>query len=273
MPKGTPNIYWKAEIDDFIEDFNKSKDEAFRNKLFEDKLHYPFTKLVECVHNKFKFPYIAEDHETRQTDAVGVLVSHIKKYHKSKGRSFSYFSVIAKNHFIALNDKNYKINCLTIRLDDGEEEKQKESALQLISIEDYEKNKGPDINGQLIEYLIAYFEKNFDNIFIKPRHKIIAKAFLELMRAQSDYTDIMFKRTLITKLHNMTGLSTPKMRATLEVIRAYYKQIRIAFLNDTEVIPPDCTTLNYWHRWGIKEKMKKMKSKQKARTYTDRASR
>src|SRR6266404_2505574 len=112
-PKGTglqgrSGMYWTEEIDQIIEQFNKTENAEQREAIFNEKLKYPFGKLVENIFNTFKFSYFETGPLDVQKETVAHLVANIRKFEPSKGKSFSYFSIVAKNYLIALNNANYR---------------------------------------------------------------------------------------------------------------------------------------------------------------------
>ena len=89
--------YFTQDTEDAIVEYNSSEDMIERNKLYNERISYPFDKLAENILNTFKFSYFQCSHEEVQKEVVSNLVSNIHKYKQGNGKAFSYFSIIAKN--------------------------------------------------------------------------------------------------------------------------------------------------------------------------------
>ena len=79
-----------------------------RNQIYEKELMVPFNKLSEYIINTFKFTYFDDKIENVKQEVVSFLIEKIKQFDPSKGRAFSYFSIVAKNYLIFQNNTNWK---------------------------------------------------------------------------------------------------------------------------------------------------------------------
>ena len=101
-------IYFGTPAQEAIIEYNKCKDPAERSKIYEERIKFPFEKLAENVLNTFKFTYFDVPKKDIQTEVVSVMVEKMHMFKEGKGRAFSYFTIIAKNHLILKNNGNYK---------------------------------------------------------------------------------------------------------------------------------------------------------------------
>ena len=101
-------IYFGTPAQDAIIRYNKSKDPRERSKIYEEEIKYPFEKLAENVLNTFKFTYFDVPKKDIQIEVVSTMVEKIHMFQEGKGRAFSYFTIIAKNHLNLKNNGNYK---------------------------------------------------------------------------------------------------------------------------------------------------------------------
>ena len=126
MPKGKKGsggrIYWHGYLDQIIDQYNQSEDPDEREQLFREHLDYPLDKMAENIINRFKFPYINNSFEETKQQVVSFLVMNLGKYNSEKAKSFSYFSVIAKNYLILHNDKGYKQEKRSVYLSDTQDD-------------------------------------------------------------------------------------------------------------------------------------------------------
>ena len=107
--KSKKRMYWDEEVEAGVIAYNASDDHKERDKIYRDKLEYAFDKLSESIINTFKFSYFDVPFEDVKQDVITFLVMNLHKFDHTKGsKSFSYFSVVAKNYLILNNNSNYK---------------------------------------------------------------------------------------------------------------------------------------------------------------------
>ena len=103
--------YFTSETEDFINRYNESTDNAYRNKIFTEHIYLPFYKLAENIIHTFKFYYTDVDKiEDLKHEIVSMLLEEkIMKFDKNNGaKAYSYFGTIVKRWLINYNNKNYK---------------------------------------------------------------------------------------------------------------------------------------------------------------------
>ena len=106
--KKKSKIYFGSAAQEAIIEYNASTSEKERNIIYKERIKYPFEKLAENILNTFKFSYFDIPKEDVKKEVVSVLIEKIHMYKPDKGRAFSYFSIVAKNHLILTNNSNYK---------------------------------------------------------------------------------------------------------------------------------------------------------------------
>ena len=106
--KKKSKIYFGSAAQEAIIEYNASNDNKEKNKIYSERIKYPFEKLAENVLNTFKFSYFDVPKEDVQAEVVSMMVQKIHMYKPDKGRAFSYFSIVAKNYLILNNNGNYK---------------------------------------------------------------------------------------------------------------------------------------------------------------------
>ena len=102
--------YFTQDTEDAIVLYNNSVDEHFRNKVYNERIKYPFFKLTENIIHTYKFYYTEESSiEDLQHEVTTFLLSKIHLFNPEKGaKAYSYFGTIAKRYLIMVNTKNYK---------------------------------------------------------------------------------------------------------------------------------------------------------------------
>ena len=103
--------YFTSETEDFINKYNESTDNEYRNQIFTEHIYFPFYKLAENIIHTFKFYYTDVDKiEDLKHEIVSMLLEEkIMKFDKNNGaKAYSYFGTIVKRWLINYNNKNYK---------------------------------------------------------------------------------------------------------------------------------------------------------------------
>jgi len=73
-PNTQSNYYFTKDTEDAIVSYNNSSDPLFRDKIFREKIYYPFYKLAENIIHSFKFYYTdVEDVEDLKLEIISVL--------------------------------------------------------------------------------------------------------------------------------------------------------------------------------------------------------
>ena len=105
----TKNNYFTIETEEAILEYRNTPSQAKRNKIYNERIHYGFYKLVENIIHTFKFYYTEVDNiEDLKYEVISFLLQKLDLYDQSKGKAYSYFGTIAKRYLIIYNQKNYK---------------------------------------------------------------------------------------------------------------------------------------------------------------------
>ena len=154
IKKKNKRVYFDQEVQDAIVQYNAEENPVIRNKLYSEKIAYAFDKLVENIINTFKFSYFDATFNDVKQEVISFLVLNIHKYDATKGfKAFSYFSVVAKNYLILVNNGNYKKLKLHRDLDAAATVKE----LKELS----HSNDGSDTSmNEFTDEIVKYFEEN-----------------------------------------------------------------------------------------------------------------
>jgi len=212
-------IYFGTPAQDAIIEYNKSKDPVVRSKIYEERIKYPFEKLAENVINTFKFSYFDVPKIDIQTEVVSTMVEKMHMYQEGKGRAFSYFTIIAKNHLILKNNGNYKRWKQNALLSEMPETWDPENNF-------YETEENDEFK-DFKDLMLAYWDKNLTKVFNKKRDIQIADAVLELFR-RSDYIENFNKKHLYLLIREMTDCKTHYITKVVNVMKEHQKKM----LND-----------------------------------------
>ena len=227
MPrKKKSKIYFGKAAQDAIVEYNNSNDPKEKNKIYKERIKYPFEKLAENVLNTFKFSYFDVPKEDIQNEVVSVLVQKIHMYQEDKGRAFSYFSIVAKNYLILNNNSNYKRYKKTDLLSQMPETWNPENDF-------YDEQQGDEFS-EFKELMLEYWDKNLTKVFTKKRDIQIADAILELFR-RSQYIENFNKKHLYLLIREMTDCKTHYITKVVNVMKEHQKKMLNDYLDYGEI--------------------------------------
>jgi len=216
--KKSDTNYFTQDTEDAIVAYNNSKDVPFRQKIFTDRIYYPFYKLVENIIHTFRFYYTdVEDLEDLKHEVISLLIEEkIHMFDSTRGaKAYSYFGTIVKRHLINYNNKNYK------RLK------------SLAPVEDFNGTYDLDTADvrpyafTLRQIFDIYIEKTYDkldDLFPKEADRKVADAILILFKKRYDL-DIFKKKALYIYIREMTGTETPYLTKVINVLKTEFYQL------------------------------------------------
>jgi hypothetical protein len=220
MPrKKKSKIYFTEDTEKAIIEYNKTSSPSVRNRIYKEQIQYPFEKLAENILNTFKFSYFDVPKIDIQMEVVSTLIEKIHMFKEGKGKAFSYFSIVAKNHLILKNNSNYKRWKQTSLISEMPETWNPEN--------DFYDTEMGDEYMEFRDLMLDFWEKNLTRIFTKKRDIQIADAVLELFR-RSQYIENFNKKHLYLLIREMTDCKTHYITKVVNEM----KQHQVKMLND-----------------------------------------
>ena len=224
----TKRMYFTKVHEDAIIEYNNSTDFKRKTELYENLIHPALDEMVDKIVYTYKFNRLPNITDLQQ-DCKVFLVTILHKYNPDKNsKAFSYFSVIAKNWFIAQVKKNAKKSMKEISL---------------------EKHMGMDmIQGSALVYEDEYHElkereefmnllsleiESWDSATMRPNEKKVYEAIKTLM-ANADKLEIFNKKAIYLYLREITGLNTKQIVAQLSKMREKYRDFKSNYDNGIE---------------------------------------
>jgi len=215
--KKKSKLYFTQDTEDAIILFNNTEDLEEREIIYRNHIHQPFDKLAENIINRFKFPYMDSSFRSIKDQVVSFLVLNIHKYEKSKGKAFSYFSVIAKHYLILNNNSGYKHEKRSIYWSDSADN---QPALEEIIIIDNELEETKKDMKEFSLLMLEFWDNNLVLIFKKNRDIRIADSILELFR-KADGIENFNKKALYLLVREMTGYKTSSITKVVNKMSEY----------------------------------------------------
>mgnify|MGYP000123771942 CR=1 FL=1 len=220
-------IYFGTPAQEAIIEYNNSKNFEERSKIYEERIKYPFEKLAENVMNTFKFSYFDVPKKDVQTEVVSVMVEKMHMFQEGKGRAFSYFTIIAKNHLILKNNGNFK------------RWKQNNLLSQMPQTwnpeNDFVKEQSDNEFYEFKKIMLKYWDENLNFVFTKKRDLQIADSILELFR-RSEHIENFNKKHLYLLIREMTDCKTHYITKVVNVMKKHQKKLLNDFLEHGEII-------------------------------------
>jgi hypothetical protein len=217
-------VYFGTPAQEAIVEYNKCKDPKKRSKIYEERIKYTF-----------KFTYFDVPKIDVQTEVVSVMVEKMHMFKEGKGRAFSYFTIIAKNHLILKNNGNYKRWKQNSLLSDMPETWNPEN--------DFYKDQLDNEYSEFKKMMLSYWDKNLNSVFNKKRDLQIADSILELFR-RSEHIENFNKKHLYLLIREMTDCKTHYITKVVNVMKKHQKKLLNDFLEHGE--PLDSRTSPFW---------------------------
>lgn len=236
--RAASKMYFTQDTEDAIILYNQTVDQDTREKIYREKIEFPLQKLVENVFNRFGFSYFRTGSADVQKEALAHLVANLCKYDpnrpskvhkKKKSKAFAYFSVIAKNWFILLNNNNYKEFQTQLPIS----EERSEDTVQLQMVDKHHAQRETD---EFMKLTIDFWEANVSKIFGKQRDLDIANAVIELLRS-AQRIDAFNKKALYLYIRDMSDCKTQQITKVINKMKQYHKNIYRMYLNEGTISP------------------------------------
>jgi len=215
-PKKKSKNYFTKETEDAILVFNQLEDTTERNKLYEEKIRYAFEKLAENIIHTFKFYYFDVPYEDVKHEVVAFLNEKIHKYtDPTKGKAFSYFSIVAKNYLIIHNNNNYDTR-KNIEAPEVIDES-RNVVNEVTRSEDIEEKS------EFMDMFVQYMDRNLTLFFKKQSELTIADSIIELFRTRKNIENFN-KKALYILIRERTGVKTQYITRVVQIIKALYME-------------------------------------------------
>ena len=217
-------IYFSKAVENAIVEYNETQNFVIKSKIYREQIDKPLKKLVENIINRFKFPYFKLASEDLHAEVVSFLVLNMSKYDQEKGKAFSYFSILAKNHLIMNNTDEYKELKRQRRIDvsDGEH--------SFDIIDENQDRHFNDDTPEFIEKMIEYWEHNLCYIFTKKQELMIADSIMTLFK-RIHLIENFNKKSLYVLIREMTGLRTQYITTVINKMKKHIDHLQTSYNN------------------------------------------
>lgn len=223
----TKNNYFTKETEEAIIRYRNCTDQAERNQIYNEYIHYGFYKLVENIIHTFKFYYTEVDNiEDLKYEVISFLLQKLDLYNQSKGKAYSYFGTIAKRYLIIYNQKNYKKFLSKAEIAEEHDDDD--------SINFFIKEPEPEMDKlDVVEMFIKYVDDNLLDLFEKEDEIKVADAVVEIFKKRENI-DIFNKKAVFIYVKEITDAQSNTITKVIKKLKLIYKDILNDYLENND---------------------------------------
>jgi hypothetical protein len=209
--------YFTKDTENAILLYNQLEDEYERNKLYDAEIKYPFDKLVENIIHTFKFYHFDVPYEDVKHEVVAFLNEKIHKYtDPTKGKAFSYFSIIAKNYLIIHNNANYN------KFKNTEQPEIIDTRRNVIN--EVMREEDVQEKSEFMDLFVKYMDDNLNALYKRHADIQVADSVLELFRTRENIENFN-KKALYIMIRDRTGVKTQYITRVVNTMKTAYAEM------------------------------------------------
>lgn len=217
------NMYFTAETQDAIVQYQQAEDTEEKQKVYLEKIQPAFDKLVENLIFVYGFKTPYDTFAELKSDCVSFLYESLYKWSPEKGtKAFSYYNVVAKNWLIIKSRQQQKRIRRHISIDTpGAMSKRQEAIFEAHDIV-----PPPD------EILISRNLRNDIQELLKEIEKCVTSetektciTAIQTVFKNVDELDFLNKRAILIYVRDISGLSPKQLSVAMSSIRKHYRRL------------------------------------------------
>ena len=215
-------LYFTEDTELAIVEYLASEDQALRNKIFNERIHYSFYKLAENLIHTFKFYYTeVDDLEDLKHEVITFLLEKLHYFKVGKGKAFSYFSIVGKNYLILYNNKNYakkkgKADLIEVDTDDN-------------ILNEFDRDEVRNEKVEFLDLYIKYMDKRIYKMFKKEPEIKVADAVLTIFKNRENL-EIFNKKAIYIFIREITKEETPIITKVVKKMRTVFNKCYAEYL-------------------------------------------
>jgi len=215
-------LYFTEDTELAIVEYLASEDQALRNKIYNERIHYSFYKLAENLIHTFKFYYTeVDDLEDLKHEVITFLLEKLHYFKVGKGKAFSYFSIVGKNYLILYNNKNYakkkgKADLIEVDTDDN-------------ILNEFDRDEVRNEKVEFLDLYIKYMDKRIYKMFKKESEIKVADAVLTIFKNRENL-EIFNKKAIYIFIREITKEETPIITKVVKKMRTVFNKCYAEYL-------------------------------------------
>lgn len=219
-------VYFGEEEEKAFVEYLNSKDQNYRDKIFAEKLYYPFTKMVESIIRRYNLFTPDEDFEETFFDTMSFLITKINNFDPSKNyKAYSYCGTICRNYLIFKREQYSKKLSKHLSYDMLFPNSENDNR-----IDTNQETKNKNFNSELISNTISQLQEILlpENIHTLDENEIkIGSALLEMMLNWEEIFKYMgskkFNKSCVLQfIRDYTDLPTKEIREGMKKFKKLY---------------------------------------------------
>jgi hypothetical protein len=224
----TKNVYFTEDTEQAILNYRTAKTYDEKNKIYNEKIHFAFYKLVENIIHTFKFYYTDVDNiEDLKYEVISFLLQKIDLYDQSKGKAYSYFGTIVKRYLILYNQKNYKK--VVSKIDFQEIHNEENTINKLI-----EEPISTEIDRlDILDIFVKEIDTNLFDLFDKEDEIKTADAILEIFKKRENI-DIFNKKAIFIYVKEIADVPSITITKVIKKLKDMYKRVLNIYIENMD---------------------------------------
>lgn len=235
-PNPNKKIYFGEEEEKYFVEFINSTDQKERDRIFSEKLYFPFSKMIESIIRRYHLGLTNEQFEDTFFDTMSFLITKISNFDTTKNfKAYSYCGTICKNYLILRKTQHSKNLTREVYFDNVSNTIEDKHIVETNVFEEINPSK------EMIEENIKLLEKKLNDkkqIITYTDNEInVGNALLELLKNWEEILEELGskkfnKMCVLQFLKEYTNLSTKDIRDAMKRYKRMYIDIRNDLLSN-----------------------------------------
>ncbi|MCK9430969.1 MAG: hypothetical protein M0R17_13420 [Candidatus Omnitrophica bacterium] len=219
LPTTKNKTYFKSNLDDIIKKYNDETDPVKKQLIFTTEIYDTFKILSDKLVQYFGSGL--EDKQIAKADLLTYLYEQLHHYDSNKSKSFSYFSVVGRNHVFGLNKQ---------------QKERKQSFVQDfdLAINGFLSDEDDISYSEEFFYKYIVFLDNTLEYVLKTKKELqIGYALLEIM-LRVKYLNNFNKKALVVMIQDMTNADEKTIAKVFNKLKHQYFKRLTNYINKEE---------------------------------------
>lgn len=234
------NYYFGVEEEQAVVEYLSTDDESEKNKIFNEKLKFPFTKMIESIIRRYSLYPPAEEFIETFDDTMSFLITKLSCFDPTTNyKAYSYCGTICKNYLI------YKINQFAKNQKRNESYDNQTNEMQNMidnnisfsySDDDPKRTFLSELTGNTVENIKKILE-NKEKLKLNENEIKVGSALLTLLTNWDEIfaqmgSNKFNKSSILLFLKETTNMNTKEIRDSLKIYKKRYYEIKWEIINE-----------------------------------------
>lgn len=222
------NDYFTEDTQKAILEYRLSDNDLKRNRIYNERIHYAFYKLVENIIHSFKFYHLDTNSiEDLKYEVISFLLQKLHLYKEENGKAYSYFGTAVKRYLINYNKNNYKSKVAKAEIQEIDNDDKTIDALI------YTEHVGQVEIDKLFNKYVETLKRDLFEIFQSPSELKTAAAIIQVFERRKN-VDISNKKLMYIYVKEMVDVQTNTITKVIKKMKVVYKSVLNEYLQEME---------------------------------------